>query len=40
MVGGSISDPLEVTTGVLQGDFLAPFLYIILINYLMKSTTM
>lgn len=39
MVDGSISDPFEVTTGVLQGDVLAPFLFVILIDYLMKSTT-
>ncbi len=39
MVGGSISDPFMVTTGVLQGDVLAPFLFIVLIDYLMKRAT-
>ena len=29
MVDGSISDPFDVTKGVLQGDVLAPFLFII-----------
>ena len=31
MVDGSISKPFIVTTGVLQGDVLAPFLFIILV---------
>ena len=40
MVDGSISEPFQVTTGVLQGDVLAPFLFIILVDYLlMKSTS-
>ena len=32
MVDGSISAPFQVTTGVLQGDVLAPFLFIILVD--------
>ena len=39
MVDGNLSDPFEVTTGVLQGDVLAPFLFIMLIDYLMKRAT-
>jgi len=39
MADGNISDPFQVSTGVLQGDVLAPFLFIILIDYLMKTAT-
>ena len=39
MVDGNISDPFQVTTGVLQGDVLAPFLFIILIDFLMTKAT-
>ena len=39
MVDGSISDPFDVTTGVLQGDVLAPFLFVILVDYLLKKAT-
>ena len=39
MVDGNISESFSVTTGVLQGDVLAPFLFIILIDYLLKSST-
>ncbi len=30
---GQLSEPFDVTTGVLQGDVLAPFLFIIVIDY-------
>ena len=39
MVDGTISDSFQVTTGVLQGDFLAPFMFITVIDYLMKKAT-
>ena len=39
MVDGNISDPFEVSTGVLQGDVLAPFLFIILVDFLMMKAT-
>ena len=39
MVDGNISDPFEVSTGVLQGDVLAPFLFIILVDFLLMKAT-
>ena len=39
MVDGNISDPFEVSSGVLQGDVLAPFLFIVLVDYLLKKAT-
>ena len=39
MVDGSISDPFDVTTGVLQGDVLAPFLFIIFVDYLLGKAS-
>ena len=38
-MNGRISDPFDVTTGVLQGDVLAPFLFIILVDYLLGKTS-
>ena len=35
MVDGGISESFDVTTGVLQGDALAPFLFIILVDHLL-----
>ena len=35
MVDGGISKSIDVTTGVLQGDVLAPFLFIILVDHLL-----
>ena len=39
MVDGNLSDPFDVTTGVLQGDVLAPFLFVVLVDYLLKKVT-
>ena len=42
MVDGNISKPFdmfEVSTGVLQGEFLAPFLFFILVDYLLRKAT-
>ena len=39
MADASISVPFQVTTGVLHGDVLAPFLFITLIDYLMMKAT-
>ena len=39
MVDGSVSEPFEVTTGVLQGDVLAPFLFIIFVDYLLGKAS-
>ena len=39
MVDGNLSDPFDVTTGVLQGDVLAPFLFVVLVDYLLKKAT-
>ncbi|XP_068739527.1 uncharacterized protein [Montipora capricornis] len=39
MVDGSIYKPFSVTTGVLRGDVLAPFLFVILVDYqLLRSS--
>ena len=40
MVDGNVSDPFGVTTGVLQGDILAPFLFVVLVDYLLKKATL
>ena len=39
MVDGGLSDPFDFTTGVLQGDVLAPFLFVVLVDYLLKKAT-
>ncbi len=39
MVDGNISDPFDISTGVLQGDVLAPFVFIIVVDYLLKRAT-
>ena len=39
MVDGGLSDPFDVTTGVLQGDVLTPFLFVVLVDYLLKKAT-
>jgi hypothetical protein len=37
LVDGKLSDEFDVTTGVLQGDTLAPFLFIIVIDFVLKN---
>ncbi|CAF4122059.1 unnamed protein product, partial [Rotaria magnacalcarata] len=37
LVDGNVSKEFNVTTGVLQGDTLAPFLFIVVIDYIMKN---
>ena len=37
-VKGLLSDPFDITTGVLQGDVLAPFLFIIVMDYVIKRS--
>ncbi|KAI8507856.1 hypothetical protein Bbelb_140960 [Branchiostoma belcheri] len=39
LVEGQVSEHFCVSTGVLQGDVLAPFLFIILIDYLLRRAT-
>ena len=39
MVNGNLSDTFVVSTGVLQGDVLAPFLFVILVDYLLAKAT-
>ena len=36
-IKGQLSEPFDITTGVLQGDVLAPFLFIIVIDYVSKK---
>lgn len=36
-VNGSSSDTFSVATGILQGDVLAPFIYIIAVDYLLRQ---
>ena len=40
MVDGGLSDSFDVTTGVLQGDVLAPFIFVVLVEYLLKKATL
>ena len=37
-IQGQLSEPFAITTGVLQGDVLAPFLFIIVIDYVSKRS--
>ena len=39
MVDGNLSDLFDVTTGVLQGDVLAPLPFVVLVGYLLKKVT-
>jgi hypothetical protein len=36
-VEGELSEPFQITTGVLQGDVLAPFLFIIITDYVSRQ---
>ena len=38
-VGVNLFNPFGITTGVLQGEVLTPFLFIMLIDYVMKKAT-
>ena len=38
-VNGDLSDPFDITTRVLQGDVLAPFLFIIVMDYVIKQSS-
>ena len=37
-VGGKLSEPFDITTGVLQGDVLAPFLFVIVMDYVLTKS--
>lgn len=37
LVKGGLTDEFKITTGVLQGDTLAPFFFIIVITYVLKK---
>ena len=37
-VDGKLSEEFKTNTGVLQGDVLAPFLFIIVIDYVMRNS--
>ena len=39
LVDGQMSDDFDVTTGVLQGDVLAPFLFITILDFVMINAT-
>jgi len=35
-LSGQLSEPFNVTTGVLEGDTLAPFLFVIILNFVLQ----
>ena len=35
-ISGQLSEKFQINTGVLQGDVLAPFLFVIVIDYISK----
>ncbi|GAA6097691.1 uncharacterized protein LOC118408508 [Tachysurus ichikawai] len=38
LVEGELTDEFDIATGVVQGDTLAPFLFIIVLDYVLKNT--
>jgi len=39
LVGYSVSKPFDVNIGVLQGDTLVPFLFVIVLDWVMRQAT-
>ena len=39
LVEGELSEPFNIITGILQGDILAPFLFIIVMDYILKKAS-
>ena len=37
-ISGQLSEPFTVNTGVLQGDTLAPFLFVVVLDYVLRQT--
>ena len=37
IINGAITEEFEVNTGMLQGDALAPYLFIVLVNWVMRN---
>jgi hypothetical protein len=38
LINGKLSDPFDISTGVLQGDVLAPFLFVIVVDYVITKS--
>ncbi len=37
-INGKLSDPFDISTGVLQEDVLAPFLFVIVVDYVLSRS--